>query len=168
MKRIILGICLSFCFSAILAQKTFVLQQGVGATGFDGAEIDGVYFNAVIGQTSNSTLANAGLVLTQGFLQPIEKSGFTFTSSKQAEWTLNVYPNPARDRLYLSIPGEVSMGKSLLQVTDMNGRMVYQEYWTPQGIREIDIEHLPASTYLISLQNETYTLKTLIVKITSY
>lgn len=59
---------------------------------------------------------------------------------------VNVYPNPARDKIQIS--GTVTGQR--VKLTDLQGRQL-SAVTCQQGITTIDIQHLPAATYLVLL-----------------
>jgi hypothetical protein len=60
--------------------------------------------------------------------------------------SLQIYPNPATDRLFISVPA--NSGEYMITIADLSGRAVVQEKMKP-GRESIDISHLPAGFYRV-------------------
>ena len=78
----------------------------------------------------------------------------------------NIYPNPATDRLYVSIDIP-NTDKAVATIVDMTGRIwVEQEYTLLDysQILELDINHLPSGIYLISIRNPKFHFRSRFVK----
>lgn len=60
---------------------------------------------------------------------------------------LLIYPNPAKDEVYIS-------GKSVhIQIASLEGKTVVEE--NVSGLQPIDLSHLPAGTYVLQLTDES-------------
>jgi hypothetical protein len=67
-------------------------------------------------------------------------------STPRPEAAFSIYPNPSTGMLYLQ--GNVA-GNAAIQVYDLSGRTVWNGTYSPSGI---DLGHLQAGTYLLSVQ----------------
>jgi hypothetical protein len=89
----------------------------------------------------------------------LDKLGFEYevsTSAKrpeiEAEW--KIYPNPAQDRVYVSMPGANFNQPVELKVFSPDGRTVAAKSFTPAGTEvSFDCSELPDGIYLLQLQN---------------
>ncbi|MCA6438089.1 MAG: T9SS type A sorting domain-containing protein, partial [Bacteroidetes bacterium] len=82
------------------------------------------------------------------------------------DWGVNVYPNPAKDLLYvevshastpLSVTSETSTtclgGRQALSVTNALGQLIIEEELV-QNKKEIDISKLPNGVYFLKVKNK--------------
>lgn len=65
----------------------------------------------------------------------------------EASVTFDMYPNPVRDVLNVKTDGAVI---STIRIIDLNGKMVFEES-TASDLIEIELGHLPASSYLVQV-----------------
>jgi len=72
---------------------------------------------------------------------------------------LNVYPNPARNEIFVNIP----KAKGNLTITDLSGRAVLNRNSLDAGTVSIDISGLSAGIYMITLTNGNDCLKSRLV-----
>ena len=72
-----------------------------------------------------------------------------------------VYPQPARDRIFINYGGRVAS----LVVSDLLGRMVYQNNSSWEGSQEVDLSHLPSGTYVLDLRSNERSFRTTIIKL---
>ena len=98
-----------------------------------------------------------------GLLHSSWTSWLPFTTAAQRIYDLpdaqvQLYPNPASEVAYLVLPDEWSEGISLLTVTDMSGKVVYDFLASENasnGTFEIPVNRLPEGTYLLSVRTAT-------------
>jgi hypothetical protein len=89
----------------------------------------------------------------------LEKLGFKYevsTSAKkpeiEAQW--KIYPNPAKDRVYVSLPGANFNKPVVLNVFSLDGRMIFSKNIEPPGNEfSFDSSGLQNGLYLLQLQN---------------
>jgi WD40 repeat protein len=62
---------------------------------------------------------------------------------------LTIFPNPAKDFLYLKIPANLKIEK--IEITDLTGRIVFS---SNQNETMISINHLPSGCYFLSIQTQ--------------
>lgn len=89
---------------------------------------------------------------------PVTNGVYTFIApSRMAtdEPELGLYPNPARDRIYVNLlAGEE--GEALLDVYDLRGRRMLSQSISSNGShQEIDVQNLPAGCYLVKVRTES-------------
>lgn len=83
-----------------------------------------------------------------GIVSPALTQRNTTTGDRLAATTFGVYPNPAHDKLTVSIPS--SMIKPLLQVLDMNGKVVGTYRRSGQTV-DVSTASLPRGIYLLRI-----------------
>ena len=82
------------------------------------------------------------------------KTTDTLLQKNEVEMKVKIYPNPAKDRVQISL-SLISKGETMLQVTDLLGKMVFQKKENLKSKEySINTEQWPAGTYLISIFNE--------------
>jgi hypothetical protein len=83
-----------------------------------------------------------------------------------AEQALQLYPNPAKDVLTLSI-GDPSFAHALIEVYSLDGRMVQQHRLEEAGMgsaHTLSLEGLNAGTYMIVMHTDKGTLRRKLIK----
>ncbi|TAK50570.1 MAG: T9SS type A sorting domain-containing protein [Saprospiraceae bacterium] len=96
-----------------------------------------------------------------------EECGFGIANStiEASEIQITVFPNPANDLLRLEFPPS-NMGKTLMSISDMGGKIVAENIFQVQGsgFEEVNIWHLPKGTYILRLTNTETDFKTIFSK----
>ena len=64
---------------------------------------------------------------------------------------MEVFPNPAQDVLYLQLGGTVD---GVVRLVTLDGRVAIEETLVAQGRMALNVAHLPAGVYLLSVQHE--------------
>jgi hypothetical protein len=59
---------------------------------------------------------------------------------------ISIYPNPARDRVFLKAENAIQQA----MIFDMNGKMVHDEIFSGAQEQTLFIDHLPQGLYLIT------------------
>jgi hypothetical protein len=62
-----------------------------------------------------------------------------------------VYPNPARDNIFVSVP--VSMGSADIILTDLSGKNIAQ--WNGVSQRTLDIDSFKPGIYIMRIKTQT-------------
>ena len=62
----------------------------------------------------------------------------------------NVYPNPARDMLF--VKGDPGTGHVTLTLTDMTGKTLMEQRWEDLLTKEVDLSHIPQGIYILRLE----------------
>ena len=149
MKKWILGLAMlftaGFCWSQSL--QPMVIASGSG-TGIANAQ----QLDWTIGQVAYLTASSATNHLTQGFQQPAELS--TPVIDLRPDWTINVFPNPASEIIYLSAEQIPAFSKARYDLIDLQGRILLHGL-IQDPLQEIDVNHLPASMYFLRISDET-------------
>lgn len=82
-----------------------------------------------------------------------------FNPTGVEEWDLSarcqVYPNPARDKVSVVLPAELSEPVSF-QLLNMMGQVVLQETQEPVDIHTLDVSALPEGVYILRAQTDKY------------
>lgn len=109
------------------------------------------HINPVVTSTPSNTdyIASLENYNIKRYTAPAARTRETVSDTEGMHVT--VYPNPAND--YLNISGLDQPAQ--LQLTDLNGRLVFQQLWNPGDI--IETTSLHRGTYLLTLSNETST-----------
>lgn len=84
----------------------------------------------------------------------------------QLNGVFNIYPNPATDRLYVSIDLP-NTDKAVATIVDMTGRIWVEQECSPldySQILQLDISPLPPGIYLISIRNPKVNFRSRFVK----
>lgn len=79
----------------------------------------------------------------------------TALNNLENNFSLEVYPNPASDKLFINIEGQAANNLTL-QINDISGRLI-KEIKTLGAIETIDISDLAAGTYIVKLNKGTGT-----------
>lgn len=64
---------------------------------------------------------------------------------------INIFPNPAKDRIYISIPKNEK--RTIIAILDLQGRLIKSETITDEQ-SEINVSELPSGMYLLKVENE--------------
>lgn len=73
----------------------------------------------------------------------------TATTALSTTAALRVYPNPAAERVTVTYPA----GISHVQLTTMNGRLLYNKFLSGEPLTEISLSGIPAGTYLLIIRD---------------
>lgn len=125
MKRVYLLIAAVAVLSAGLAhaQERELTNEVIASAG--GSMLSsGMLVSWTIGEPIVTTLETTPLILTQGFHQPLDYVAFNGIAGVRvlALGEMAVYPNPARERFTLVLPGE--MDRAMLDLIDERGDVV--------------------------------------------
>lgn len=160
---IILSILLS------LSQIVFA-QSTVNASG--GTQtIAGDTYSYSIGEMSMiSTNSNGSITVTHGVLQPMTQTPDAVNDFKEANISLNAYPNPTSQLVHIDL--ETPFGASTnLVLLSMHGKKVYQQQQNVikgKNQLEINVEQYASGTYLLQIhvnnKNKNYNQSLQIVK----
>lgn len=106
-----------------ICQGQISLDRSVIAAGGAYAENETISLSWTLGELATSTLSGEGLILTQGFQQAMTVG--TGLESKEAEWSVSVYPNPVNEELRVRFNIQHSEG-FFIEIQDVTGRVIYQ------------------------------------------
>jgi len=149
----------TFIFVLFILSACYVAGQEVSsyviASAGESIEADGINISWTLGEIAIETLQDDGnnLTLTQGFQQGY----FEITSIGEplsGDYTLNVYPNPARDYIWIDLTSE-QINTVVLELYDLEGRLVYNtRFDIVEGPARVDLQELSASQYILRVVNE--------------
>ncbi len=120
--------------------------------------INGIVYEWNVGEPITQTVAKSGIVITQGYLQPMKTKGGNSTANQNLEGLtqeqIKVYPNPATSIVLLQPNFN---GKGLLNYTlyDATGKSLLQKTETLQNgneMQQLDVSHLANGQYWLQVQ----------------
>ena len=149
---------LIFCLIIpIFSFSQVIVRENIGSAGGT-KKIDNIHFRHSIGQSSAAVgiVSNNGIVLRQGFQQPI------IQIKKQdllvgAELDVLVFPNPFTDRINIQFP-KLLTERVYVSIYDNRGKIVKQlDYFSLQNIN-IPLDILVRGSYLLNIKcsNKNY------------
>ncbi len=110
----------------------------------------GTYYVRVYGYNTANSATNCYTLKVQlgtaAIAQPIE----VITQSKGLE--VNTFPNPTKDKVNISIIGDVTKGRNI-SIYDINGKLIYKQQ-VNATITTLDIHKLVKGMYVISVTND--------------
>ncbi|GEM_PF-1325566 len=142
----LLGIAVFFAFSMPLCSQSLG-RQLIGSAGSSG-RVGDVQLSWSLGEVAVGHLkaANGAGRMTEGFQQPS-----LMPLIEGADPTLvQVAPNPVRDILNIYIPGD-SREEWAVTLADVKGRILLRSTGLSAGNSAIDLSHLSAGTYFLSI-----------------
>ena len=104
-----------------------------------------------------------GRIINDPWPTPFPSSGFDFDAvgvihnadfldvSKQQINSFSLYPNPCNGLIYIDVPANLQKSYQLL-VSDLSGKVILKTSFA-STIEAIDVSHLSAGTYVVSLNN---------------
>lgn len=97
----------------------------------------------------------------------LEKLGFDYITAAQPEMktgTLNVYPNPANDKINIEVPLSLLKSSVLLSIYTLDGKLKIQLEIEPViSIFEMDCSELESGVYIIQLAGDDFISKSKLV-----
>lgn len=104
-----------------------------------------------IGDTELKRIAKLDMALSEAF--PVN-----ITEQQRQELKLNIYPNPAKHELNITLPIGAS-AKDVIGVYDMHGRLIQEQVVGKYGgILSVDIQHLSSGMYVLRYQGKDVVL----------
>lgn len=143
------------CLSTFAGMAQLQLERQVVATTGSSGGNNNLQVSYTVGEPLVTTLASPDFILTQGFQQPTAKL-VGIETPEGINWEVHHFPNPTRSQLTVDILGDVN-GTILLQVVDVQGRLIHQEEIT-KGLASyrylLSVDQWAAGMYILSLQAE--------------
>ncbi len=142
----------------LLGTVRLMAQTDVPASGGDAIGTGGTA-SYTIGQVFYSFNAAGNTSENQGVQQPYEISVITETSQELTngvEW--EIFPNPTTEMITLRTL-ELLDGDHTCTLTDMSGRLIASIPLRSENT-ELDMRHLAAASYLLTVSNRTNPLRT--------
>jgi hypothetical protein len=139
----------------------------IGSSGTHSVSSNGTQLSWSIGEPIVETQGGATYILTQGFHQPWVANSSTSLPTLQVPFVdINVYPNPVRDVLSVSLNNNKE--RLYFDLYDISGRLIRHEESSPgQDMVTFSIRWLSAGSYLLNIKtydydfNQTYQLQKL-------
>lgn len=149
MRVIFYVLAITVLFAAKVSSQS-LSQQVVGVTGnFTAAGGNSLSFT--VGEAVIQTLSGSN-ILTQGFQQPdkLAVTGIVETSSLPS---VEIYPNPAQDNLFVKFNTSFSTTTVTVRLTDMTGRNLYEmaANSVSHSFITVPMKNFPAGTYLLTI-----------------
>jgi len=147
--NIILALVLFF-----LTQKAMSQQATSAASG--SAIIEEISFEYIIGEmVLVNTASTASVILTQGFLQPINENPTSVSARSYSSLSFNCYPNPVHNMLTLSATNFIDE-RLEIRITDILGRSVALENMEFNALtdKHIDVSSYKAGCYFLNILNK--------------
>lgn len=151
MKKFYVLILICFFGGSSFGQS---ISSYVVASAGESVEADGVSISWTLGDIAIETFATSDIILTQGFQQGY----FEVTSVGEPlsdNFELKIFPNPATEYVMVELQSD-EIKNALIQIYDMNGRLVYNEKITVlEGSSKIELTNLNSSQYILKLSAVT-------------
>lgn len=109
--------------------------------------------------TTNLTaidVLNVGTAYAVGLSGTIIKNDLTLSVSGFSEKKINLYPNPAKDEIFINIPEGIQIHE--IQLTDLRGMIILKQVITNEGKYRIPLESLLPGMYFIHLTGPGYSM----------
>ena len=163
----ILLLLLVLGLSTTLAFPQSIVNDVIGSAGMHSVSSTGTMLSWTIGEPIVETQGGATYILTQGFHQPWSANSSTSLPAIQNPIIdINVYPNPVRDILSVSLSN--NQERLYFDLYDISGRLIRHEETSPdQTLITFSIRWLSAGSYVLNVKtkdygfNETYQLQKL-------
>lgn len=111
----------------------------------------------LFGGNNSNARQNALWKLSGGILIVVDVENL----DTQAENRIEVYPNPASNRLFVDLADDRQLGNNAqIRILDAHGRLLMQEQWVHRS-QEVNVAGIPAGNYvlLVELDGTTYSKK---------
>jgi len=137
-------------FSFLFAQSSIITPQLISSSGGTVTQ-DNYNLCFSLGEIAIETFVQGESVLTQGFHQ--ENYQISMISEVPENAIINIYPNPAKDIIYIDGNTEKTLG---LKIKDMNGRELFSSLET-SGLENqtIDLSHFSSGIYFLEIYFKT-------------
>ena len=151
------SISLFACFNL---QAQSLERQVIGASG-DFSTASWGSLSSTTGEAMTIKLSSTSLILTQGFQQP-QTFGVGIKDYSKGIDEIQIFPNPAEDKINIHIRSYTSNNKNLITFFDLIGQKItlpfVSENTDNQTSFVYDIKQLAPATYFISITNGQGTL----------
>lgn len=152
-----------FLSMGFIAQAQDLHHQALSAQGTSTVLTNGMYVSQTIGQ--QSVVGNqevAGKMVGQGFQQALWDNYIKMNA--QNNMTTITYPNPFVETVHFQFSQPVD-GPIAIAVFDIRGRLIFQEKRQAENqLLTLNLNHLPASNYLVQLTASDYSYYSQIIK----
>lgn len=160
MNKLILFFCFLSAFNYIAAQADLKVVATTGGS-FESTDLQ---VSWTLGEAVIATLETPGIVLTQGFHQPVYDLVAVHPIADD-QGSVTIYPNPFTETINLELHFKQTE-KGMVRMTDLSGKL-----WRslPFDAKEITLScntsDLPCGEYLITTSGLTFSSTSSIVKI---
>lgn len=160
-KAKVLFFMLVGCLVSLSLPAQTLRNQTLAAMGTTTPQQNGIFVQQSIGQSSvTGSYKTSSLRLNQGFL----RGAVVFSKEIQPAFSVIAFPNAFSDKLSFRF-AEVHTEETLLQVIDMQGRLVYETIRKPTNKEiEISLPFLASGVYLVHLRSGNKFVYTRIIK----
>lgn len=127
------------------------LEPSIVASGGGYSESETMNISFTIGELATPTLTGEGMILTQGFQQPLGIG--TGIIEKEIDWEISAYPNPVNNLLYVKF--NIDRTRNFwIELQDVTGRVISLEAHKeiiPGDIVEFNTSNFTTGIYLIKV-----------------
>ena len=140
------------------ANSQSIINDVIASSGMHGMSANGIQLSWTIGEPITETVSNNAWIITQGFHQSWQYQGpIGQPPYDHPSFTINVYPNPVRELLSVSL--ENNDRSLFLDLYDISGRLIrHQESAPNQTLVTFPIKWLSAGSYLLKITTKNYTI----------
>ncbi|TVR75880.1 MAG: T9SS C-terminal target domain-containing protein [Chitinophagaceae bacterium] len=99
-------------------------------------------------------VANAQTVVVLELQDPCATVSVEETLQQKQSFQLDIFPNPANDRIVVKASSGEQMGKIKIQLINLNGAVILSEELFSENnafMKTFNISHLPRGTYIMNL-----------------
>lgn len=128
-------------------------RQVLGASGVHAVQ-GNLALDYTVGEAVVLTLSNHGLLITQGFHQPLLDS-IVHTIPVNGDFTLRLFPNPFTDWITIIPEGIGYQGVIAVTMYDMQGRAVFSDKLRMPDTHTLWLSSLPAGAYALHLNDKS-------------
>ena len=146
---------LLFLFVLItMAGRGQSLELSIVTSGGDFVTGNSATLSWTLGEMVTETVSTTDHYLTQGFQQPFNEL-MTSVEPITEQATVSIYPNPAKDHVYIDITMGSRSSCYRIEIMDMTGAMVYQSALLCGSCHQsIALDHFSSSLLLIRITDE--------------
>lgn len=159
MKKLFIIFFFPFSFSSLYSQSISPVLISSSGNYFSNSNNS---LSWSLGEVVIESFENNQISLTQGFHQPVQLIITNFDNTSNLNYNIKVYPSPASD--FLTIENNTAQLGAEVQILSSDGKIV--QYKKMNGSSEtINIQSLPAGTYICLIHYKNSTLKKLKIEI---
>ncbi|MFC1733124.1 T9SS type A sorting domain-containing protein, partial [candidate division KSB1 bacterium] len=137
------------------------IERDVISSSGDSYVSSGLLLDVTIGETIINTYSSTGLIITQGFQQPIPDTIVFVVDNEDRLLEIICFPNPTSDIVNIRIVNHPNK-KIKLRVYNLLGGMILQKTLLPNIGNTIEhqmnVSYFPAGNYLINFYNMNHQL----------
>ena len=153
-KPIFIAFLLFFSTLNLKSQDIKILRSTIGSSGVSIMQTDGPqqYFVAqTVGQTGiTGTVNSKGIILSQGFIQPI--MGLNSHIKNTEQLSASFYPNPVKDILNISID-EYTEKEVYILISDFAGKVVFDSKFQNKAEIRLNLYYLTEGGYVLNIKS---------------